>query len=102
MQDVQTPHKKEYLDYIRSPWWVARKAAIIRHRGYQCERCSSTRHLELHHKTYERLKRERPEDVELLCRICHLREHGIAIHERLWGLQPLDFQSELETVRCPT
>ena len=38
----------EYIAYLRSPWWTARKAAIITFRGYRCERCHSAKLLELH------------------------------------------------------
>lgn len=65
-----------YREYLRSPWWMARKAAVMRYRGEQCERCGCRYRLQLHHRTYARLGRELPEDVELLCWICHQREHG--------------------------
>jgi HNH endonuclease len=65
-----------YEEYLLSPWWRARKALIVRYRGERCERCGCRYLLELHHRSYERLGRERPEDVELLCWICHQREHG--------------------------
>lgn len=60
------------------PLWTARKAALIRFRGYRCERCGDDepRWLEMHHRTYARYGRERPEDVELLCPHCHDREHN--------------------------
>jgi hypothetical protein len=32
--------------------------------------------LEVHHRTYERLGRERPEDLLVLCEKCHAVEHG--------------------------
>lgn len=72
--------RADYLAYLRSPWWTGRKAAVIRYRGYRCERCGAApfRGLQLHHRTYERLGRELPADVELLCKPCHLREHGLA------------------------
>jgi HNH endonuclease len=71
-----TPPTLTYDEYLRSPWWTARKAAVIRYRGERCERCGCRYRLELHHRTYERLFREIPEDVELLCWSCHAREHG--------------------------
>jgi hypothetical protein len=70
-------NRDAYFAYLHSPWWRARKAAVLVHRGARCERCASTSRLELHHRTYERLFREQPEDVVLLCRVCHQREHGI-------------------------
>lgn len=40
---------------------------------YRCEACGQGPPLELHHKTYDRLGRERIADLELLCRGCHER-----------------------------
>jgi 5-methylcytosine-specific restriction endonuclease McrA len=86
-----------YQLYLRSPWWTARKAAVIRARGYRCQRCGSRYELELHHRTYVRLGHELPDDVELLCAPCHGRQHG---HQR--GQDPdeqferLDYHSYLE------
>ena len=69
-----------YYEYLVSPWWTARKAAVIRYRGYRCQRCGlkPSNGLQLHHRTYVRLFRELPEDLELLCVDCHRREHGLA------------------------
>lgn len=67
----------EYLAYLESPWWRMRRHAVMRYRGERCERCGLTQRLQLHHRTYQRLGKELPEDVELLCRNCHRQEHGI-------------------------
>jgi 5-methylcytosine-specific restriction endonuclease McrA len=77
----------EYLAYLRSPWWTARKAAVRKYRGDHCERCHCRYRLELHHRTYKRLGRELPEDVELLCWACHRREHGYQRAERWADLE---------------
>lgn len=66
-----------YDEYLKSPYWIGRKAAVIKFRGYACESCRATSRLELHHTTYERLFHEHPEDVELLCHRCHAAEHGL-------------------------
>lgn len=68
---------EEYLRYLGSTLWTARKAAVIRYRGYRCERCGlePSTGLQLHHRTYKRLGREHPDDLELLCRYCHKRHH---------------------------
>ena len=92
-----------YAEYLESPWWRARKAAIVRYRGERCERCGSTDSLELHHRTYERLGRERPEDVELLCHRCHKLEHDITEDAPRWrsrhDMQRVDALDELREVR---
>ena len=47
-------------------------------RGFKCERCGSKKDLQVHHKTYKRKGHELPGDVELLCKTCHEKEHGLA------------------------
>lgn len=41
----------------------------------QCEKCRSTKRLQVHHETYERIGRERLSDLTLLCDSCHKKEH---------------------------
>lgn len=81
-----------YLAYLRSPQWVARKAAVIRYRGYRCERCGvePSTGLQLHHRSYERLGHEHPEDVELLCPECHRLEHGVDYDTWLDTMERID------------
>ena len=87
----------QYLAYLRSPWWTARKAAVLRYRGERCERCQRTDHRELHHRTYTRLGHELPEDVELLCERCHRTEHGIVAEREPWAsMEPLNNAVKLE------
>lgn len=64
--------RRYYEQHLRSPYWQNLKAKVIQMRGYECERCGLTSGLDLHHKNYDRLGRERVEDVELVCREnCH-------------------------------
>lgn len=77
-------YRSDYQRYIDSPEWKAREVQIRRERGFRCERCggepdgTAATRLQVHHKTYERLGDELPEDLELLCRSCHAGEHGVA------------------------
>ena len=106
---MSTERFVSYWDILGSPWWRARKAALIRYRGERCERCGVGRggDLQMHHRTYERIGRELPEDVELLCRRCHRLEHGIE-HDRPdtvpWSdpridIQRIDADGELDRFR---
>ena len=61
-------HSREYRRAISSKHWYALKAKRILATGWRCERCGQrAQRLELHHLNYDRLGRERPTDVELLC-----------------------------------
>jgi len=67
-------HTREYLERICSPAWEqVRSERIAKARG-RCERCRRYRpgRLQLHHKHYRTLGRERHEDLELLCVTCHV------------------------------
>lgn len=67
--------KKKYLDYLKSDEWAQLKIDLFNHRGYKCERCWKTNKLHIHHKTYDNLFNEEPEDLEILCQKCHRLEH---------------------------
>lgn len=55
-------------------WKAIRQWALSRSSG-RCEQCGATYNLHVHHKTYARLGHEHPEDVMVLCEVCHEREH---------------------------
>jgi hypothetical protein len=62
-----------YYEYIKSPEWKLKSQQAKSAAGHQCQRCGSSRRLECHHKTYERLGHEREGDLEVLCHKCHER-----------------------------
>lgn len=70
-------HSPEYIAYLASPAWKAERQRALRRASYRCERCGA-RATEVNHKTYARLGRELPKDLEALCSRCHL----IADYER--------------------
>lgn len=64
-----------YLRVISSPRWKWMKQRLVEARGNKCEGCGESGcRLELHHDTYERLGRELPSDLRLLCSDCHRAE----------------------------
>ena len=78
----------EYTAYISSlQWQTKRRDAIMRAKN-QCEhvdnknaRCKNRGNLEVHHKTYERLGKELPGDLMVVCKSCHKIEDGIRAAE---------------------
>lgn len=63
-----------YYAYIESEEWRQRANAAKLRAGYRCQVCnrpSSEVTLDAHHRTYERLGDELPEDITVLCRGCH-------------------------------
>lgn len=77
----------DYKKYIASPEWKAKAQEAKKRAGYRCQTCNSAGKLEAHHRTYDRLGNERPEDITVLCDECH----GL-FSERLQKARLYDFQ----------
>ena len=43
----------------------------------RCQLCNTGGSLQVHHRTYQRRGYERLDDLTVLCRKCHERQHGI-------------------------
>jgi hypothetical protein len=71
--------KEEYHEYLKSPEWKAFRKRVFEHYGKKCAECKRTKHLHIHHKTYENVFNEKLEDVIVLCEIHHAKIHGINI-----------------------
>lgn len=73
-----TPGKARYMvynAYIGSRAWASKRRAFLGRNGHSCLRCGGMENIEVHHKTYARLGSELDEDLEALCRPCHVAEH---------------------------
>lgn len=66
--------KRKYKTYIRSSAWKTRRSATFCRDNWTCRLCGEPA-TEVHHLTYARLGRERPEDLISVCEDCH-REAG--------------------------
>lgn len=60
-----------YREYLRSPHWQGVRKRSLARVGHRCERCGIGGSLQVHHKHYETLGRERVCDIEVLCPMCH-------------------------------
>ena len=73
---MKTKGKAAYREFLRSAFWVAlseRKRSSVG----KCERCGETRGLQSHHVRYPAdWAHTTSEDLMVLCRHCHRREHG--------------------------
>ncbi len=64
-------------EYLLTPEWRERRAWLLAATGYRCSRCGMySKVLDVHHRTYERLGDEAPQDIVALCRRCHQDEHA--------------------------
>lgn len=79
---------KTYEEYLQTLHWQGFRTRVLDQQAEKneynfCERCGERTEkvtrmtaLHVHHRTYERLGEERIEDVEIVCRKCHEKEHG--------------------------
>ena len=58
-------------EYYKSEEWQIKRAFAINRASSRCQRCGATGILQVHHKTYDNLYNEKPEDLEVLCLKCH-------------------------------
>lgn len=69
------PHRWSYSAYISSDAWRRRRAQYFASHKRRCWLCRGKQHIELHHRTYERMGHELDEDLVALCRDCHAALH---------------------------
>lgn len=65
-----------YLAYIISPEWRKKRVQAFTHYGKKCSKCPMKTHLQVHHLSYKNLGNEPMEDLCILCKGCHQKEHG--------------------------
>ncbi len=76
----------DYGAYIHSDAWRELRARVLERDGYECRACCGTEVLIVHHRHYETLGAEHPDDLLTLCASCH---HGVskAIERRRRGFK---------------
>jgi 5-methylcytosine-specific restriction endonuclease McrA len=67
--------KDEYDAYIASPDWASKREQRLKIDNYICSDCGNVEKLQVHHKTYIRLKHELMDDLITLCDGCHTKRH---------------------------
>jgi len=65
-----------YQAYLFTEEWKEFRKGVLRRDKWACKICGTKVGLQVHHKTYRRIKRERPGDCHTLCEACHAHEHG--------------------------
>jgi hypothetical protein len=82
---VLTERQKAYREFLQSAFWV-NLSETVRKKAGRCKRCKSKAHLQAHHKRYpEDWYQTRESDLEVLCRKCHAKVHGLIWDEKLCG-----------------
>lgn len=73
---------EEYNTYLSSMGWRIKRDAVLRRDKGLCQGCRQRQATQVHHLTYQRLRREMLFDLVAICDECHR-----AIHERNEGLE---------------
>lgn len=66
----------EYVAYINSIAWKQKREEAFAHHGRKCSKCPMETNLHVHHITYDNLFNEKMDDLSILCKTCHQKEHG--------------------------
>jgi len=75
-EEVKTERQKEYAEYLESDDWKEKQKKALKRAGYCCQVCNSEMQLNVHHRTYERVREEQDGDLTVLCHECHALFHG--------------------------
>jgi len=94
MSKLKKRRRFDLNQYYKTEHW-RNFSKNIRHERGKCELCGETRRLQVHHKTYRRLYRERKSDVQVLCEECHLKK----VHHQKNEEDMLDFNHENQSGR---
>lgn len=67
-----------YEQYLLTEHWQKIKKTACKRVQYKCEKCGQNPgrgRLHVHHLTYVNRGNEKPEDLQVLCDVCHKKEH---------------------------
>ena len=65
-----------YYRYLHTKRWRRKRKEAIKEKGAVCEDCGRKFKLQIHHKTYKNIFREKLSDLEILCKECHKDRHA--------------------------
>ena len=93
LRDASKEHREEfvrmavempYSEYLKTVYWGVIRGWVLTARGDRCEFCrSKSRRLQVHHRDYRFRGEEfnHPEDLQVLCGLCHMDRHGLTSPE---------------------
>lgn len=72
-----TDYQRWYREvYLHSEHWKNLRIQAFKEWGRHCHRCPATSRLDVHHLRYRNLYDVTVQDLQILCRKCHEREHA--------------------------
>lgn len=84
----------DYEGYLNTEHWHTMRRLALDAAEERCQLCYSPQRLQVHHRTYERLGRERLADLTVLCDSCHEAFHRIVGIKQ--AMQGVDLASSTE------
>jgi hypothetical protein len=73
---LMAEQKLDYPLYLQSIWWKTISLEAKERAGHRCQLCNKKGVLHTHHRTYENIGNENPEDLIVLCAKCHAKFHN--------------------------
>lgn len=67
--------KTSYERYLKTHHWARTREQTLLRCRHECQVCGAVENLQVHHKNYDRVGREYPTDLVVLCRDCHAKFH---------------------------
>lgn len=74
--------KENYAEYLKTDIWKERADSARSRANGRCWTCNFKGALEVHHRTYDNVGRESPDDLVALCSPCHTAIHLVADQRR--------------------
>lgn len=68
-------HKIKKSNYYKTEHWINRREEMLEESD-GCEECNSHKNLQVHHKHYNSLFKEKDSDLMVLCKNCHQELHN--------------------------
>jgi 5-methylcytosine-specific restriction endonuclease McrA len=72
---ITETQKQRYYKYLKSNQWREKRRTALEFYGNRCGLCGSRYDLEIHHRDYDNIFKEKIEDLMILCETCHAKHH---------------------------
>jgi len=71
-KETRAEQNRKYMKFMSSDKWDMIRQSTFSLKGKECEKCHSTKNLQIHHISYnDELEWVKEKDLMVLCRKCH-------------------------------
>ncbi|MBB5623736.1 5-methylcytosine-specific restriction endonuclease McrA [Pedobacter cryoconitis] len=75
LSNYKNSNAYKYHQYLNSDEWKARRLLVLDRDNNLCQSCKNEKAEDIHHLSYENLYNEPLDDLQALCRECHINLH---------------------------